>query len=188
MQVLSRKLGVALTGLAAAAALAVPMAGQADAATSTVLLHTETTIPKLLTDNASGIVTMEQAPLGGHVNQRWVKTDTSGGYATYTSVSSINAGKPRCLTGRGLQGLPVVTAESCPRGSTKQQWRLGVSGDFSLRGDGLVAGVNAANNKGVLMQFFTGKPTRGGTRTPVELTRFGRPPNGRPGLRNHARN
>jgi hypothetical protein len=158
MQVLPRKLGVALTGLAAAAALAVPMAGQADAASSTVLLHTQTTIPKLLTDNPNGLVTMEQAPLGGNLNQRWVKTDTSSGYATYSSVSSINAGKPRCLTGRGLQGFPVVTAEFCVPGATKQQWRLGVSGDFQLRLNGLVAGVNSANNTGVLMQFFTVQP------------------------------
>jgi hypothetical protein len=158
MQVLSRKLGFALTGLAAAVALAVPTAGQADPAPSTVLLHTETTIPKLLTDNPSGIVTMEQAPLGGKLNQRWVKIETSNGYATYSSVSSINAGKPRCLTGRGLQGLPVVTAELCVPGSTKQQWRLGVSGDFQLRLNGLVAGVNSANNTGVLMQFFAAKP------------------------------
>jgi len=157
MQVLPRrKLGVALTGLAAAAALAVPMAGQADAATSTVLLHTQTTIPKLLTDNPNGLVTMTPAPLGGNLNQRWVKTDTSGGYATYSCVSSIKAGKPRCLTGRGLQGFPVVTAEFCIPGATKQQWRLGVSGDFQLRLNGLVAGVNPANNSGVLMQFFTG--------------------------------
>jgi hypothetical protein len=158
MQALPRKLGVALTGLAAAAALAVPMAGRADAATSTVLLHTQTTIPKLLTDNPSGLVTMEQAPLGGNPNQRWVKADTSSGYATYSSVSSINAGKPRCLTGRGLQGFPVVTAEFCVPGALKQQWRLGVSGDFQLRLNGLVAGVDSANNRGVLMQFFTAKP------------------------------
>ena len=63
MQVLSRRLGVGLAGLAAAAALTVAMAGQADAATSTVLLHTQTTIPKLLTETPSGLVTMEQAPL-----------------------------------------------------------------------------------------------------------------------------
>src|SRR3954454_21116811 len=115
LHVLSRRLGVALTGCVAAAALAVRMAGQADAATSTVLLHTQTTIPKLLTDNPSGVVTMEPAPLGGNRNQRWIKTDTSNGFGTYASVSSIDAGKPRCLTGRGLQGFPVVTAaRACP--------------------------------------------------------------------------
>jgi hypothetical protein len=158
LHVLSRRLGVALTGCAAAAALAVPMAGQADAATSTVLLHTQTTIPKLLTDNPSGVVTMEPAPLGGNRNQRWIKTDTSNGFATYASVSSIDAGKPRCLTGRGLQGFPVVTAEPCISGASKQQWRLGVSGDFQLRLNGLVAGVDSADNRGVLMQFFAAGP------------------------------
>lgn len=158
MQILSRRLGVTLTGAAAAAALAIPMAGQADAATSTVLLHTNTTIPKLLTENPSALVTMEPAPLGGNLNQRWVKTDTDSGYATYTSVSSIVPGKkPHCLTGRGLQGAPVVTAEFCIPGAAKQQWRLGASGDFQLRLNGLVAGVSA-NNTGVLMQFFTAKP------------------------------
>lgn len=160
MQVLPRKLTVALTGLAATAALAVPMAGQADAATSTVLLHTPTTISKWLTDTPSSLVMMQPGPAGGNPNQRWVKTDTSNGYATYSSVSSINAGKPRCLTGRGLQGAPVVTAEPCVAGATKQQWRLGVSGDFQLRLNGLVAGVNAGTNTGVLMQFFTANPNQ----------------------------
>ena len=158
MQILSRRQGVTLTALAAAAALAVPMAGQADAATSTVLLHTQTSIPQLLTDTSSGVTSMDPAPLGGNPNQRWVKTDTDSGYATYSSVSSINAGTPRCLTGRGLQGFPVVTAEKCLPGSTKQQWRIGVSGDFQLRLNGLVAAHNTAGNgRGVLMQFFTGQ-------------------------------
>jgi hypothetical protein len=158
MQVLTRKLGIGLTGLAAAAALAIPMAGPADAATTTVLLHTETSIPQLLTDTPSGVTSMDPAPLGGNPNQRWVKTDTNAGYATYTSVSSITAGAPRCLTGRGLQGLPVVTAEKCIPGATKQQWRLGVSGDFQLRLNGLVAAHNTnGNGRGVVMQFFTGK-------------------------------
>jgi hypothetical protein len=73
-------------------------------------------------------------------------------------VSAIAAGKPRCRTGRGLQGFPLVTAEPCVPGSAKQQWRLGVSGDFQVRLNGLVATVNSANNTGVLMQFFTAKP------------------------------
>lgn len=161
MQTLSRRLGVTLTGLTAAAALAVPMAGQADAATSTVLLHTQTSIPQLLTDTPSGVTSMDPAPLGGNPDQRWVKTDTDSGYATYSSVSSINAGKPRCLTGRGLQGFPVVTAEKCVAGSSKQQWRLGVSGDFQLRLNGLVAAHNTGGNgSGVVMQFFTAQPNQ----------------------------
>jgi hypothetical protein len=87
--------------------------------------------------------------------QQWRKTDTDSGFATYTSVQSINDGRPRCLTGRGLQGFPVVTAQACT-GGTNQQWKLGVSGDLKLRLNGLVAAHNVAGNgTGVLMQFFT---------------------------------
>ena len=42
-------------------------------------------------------------------------------------------------------------------GATNQQWRLGVSGDFQLRLNGLVAGKHntAGNQTGVLMSLFT---------------------------------
>ncbi|HEY6691526.1 MAG TPA: hypothetical protein VI006_01670 [Solirubrobacteraceae bacterium] len=43
----------------------------------------------------------------------------------------------------------MVTAEFCVPGATKQQWKLGVSGDLQLRLNGLVAGGNSANNSGV---------------------------------------
>jgi hypothetical protein len=147
-----RKLTITVAAVATVA-LSAGFAGQADAATSTVLLHTQTSIPQLLTDTPSGVTSMDPAPVGGNPNQRWVKTDTDSGYATYSSVSSISAGSPRCLTGRGIQGFPVVTAEKCipvsNPASTKQQWKLGVSGDLQLRLNGLVAGVNSANNSGV---------------------------------------
>lgn len=45
--------------------------------------------------------------------QKWRKTDTNSGYATYTN---LKAG--RCLTGRGITGFPVVTAEKCVAGAT----------------------------------------------------------------------
>jgi hypothetical protein len=52
--------------------------------------------------------------------------------------------------------LPVVAAEKCVAGATNQQWRLGVSGDFQLRLNGLVAKHNTAGmGTGVLMSFFT---------------------------------
>ena len=155
MQVLPRKLGIALTGLAAAAGLAVPMAGQADAATSTVLLHTQTTIPKLLTDNPNGVVSMAQAPPGGNPNQRWVKTEQR---LRDLLQHVLDHRRQAALPHRPrAPRLPLVTAEPCVPGSAKQQWRLGVSGDFQLRLNGLVAAVNSANT-GVLMQFFTAKP------------------------------
>ena len=154
MQRITRKAGTALAGLTAAAALAVPMATQAHAATTTVKLHTQTSIDRFLgrsapehrVDAARG----QQRPA-----QRWRRTDTNSGYATYTSVSSINEGRPRCLTGRGLQGFPVVTVERCD-GTDRQQWRLGSSGELRLRMNGLVAAHNNAGTfRGVVMQAFT---------------------------------
>ena len=55
----------------------------------------------------------------------------------------------------GGLGFPVPAALL---GRLAVEVRLGVSGDFQLRLNGLVAGVNSANNTGVLMQFFTFKP------------------------------
>jgi hypothetical protein len=60
---------------------------------------------------------------------RWRKTETNSGFATFISVQSLNEARPRCLPGRGLQGFPVVTAERCD-GTSRQQWRLGASGDL----------------------------------------------------------
>ena len=134
----------------AALALSAGFAGQAQAATSTVRLHTAADTTKSLSDTPSGVTSMNQT-LTSDLNQKWRKTDTNSGYATYTNVAT-----GRCLTGRSLQGFPVVTAEKCIVGATKQQWKLGVSGDFQLRLNGLVAKHNTAGNgSGVLMSLFT---------------------------------
>ena len=82
--------------------------------------------------------------------QKWLKTTTDSGFAVYTNVKTGH-----CLTGRGLQGAPIVTAEKCFPGATKQQWNLGVSGDLKLRLNGFVAQVNPSTLTGVLMAFFT---------------------------------
>jgi hypothetical protein len=84
--------------------------------------------------------------------QRWVKTDTTSGYATYRNV-----GTGRCLTGRGLTGFPVVTSQACVSGALNQQWRLNVTKDFQLRLNGAAARHNLVTN-GVLMALFNGKP------------------------------
>jgi hypothetical protein len=148
-----RRASMIAAGLTAAA-LVVPMAGQASAATTTVQLHTQTSIDRFLTDTPSGVTSMDPAN-AANPRQQWRRTDTSSGFATFTSVQSINEGRPRCLTGRGLQGFPVVTAERCD-GTRRQEWRLGVSGDLQLRLNGLVAAHNNAGNfTGVVMQLFT---------------------------------
>ena len=142
-----RRIAFLLTGLVAVLALA----GPANAATSQVKLRNQATGTKLLTKDPSSLVSMKSA---GAPNQMWTKTDTTNGYATY----SIGTG---CLTGRGLQGFPVVTVEKCIAGATKQQWRRGVSGDLQLRLNGLVAEVNTASAANqVRMAFFVAKPNQ----------------------------
>jgi hypothetical protein len=142
-----RKLKIAVAALAISAGFA----GQAQAATSTVRLHTSADTTRFLSDTASGVTTMAKSN-SADLNQRWLKSDTNSGFATYQNVQT-----GRCLTGRGLQGFPVVTSERCVAGALNQQWKLGVSGDFQLRLNGLVAKHNVAGNgTGVLMSFFTG--------------------------------
>jgi Ricin-type beta-trefoil lectin domain len=142
-----RKLKIAFAALALSAGLA----GQAQAATSTVRLHTAADTSRFLSDTASGVTSMNKSN-PADANQKWVKTDTTSGYATYRNVQT-----GRCLTGRSPVGFPVVTAQRCVAGATNQQWRLGVSGDFQLRLNGAVAFHNTAGNgTGVLMtQLFT---------------------------------
>jgi hypothetical protein len=146
-----RKFKIAFAALAISAGIA----GQAQAATTTVRLHTAADTTRFLSDTPSGVTSMLKNNTSDPA-QKWRKVDTTSGYATYTSIKSINDGKPRCLTGRGLQGFPVVTAQACVPGALNQQWRLGVSGDFQLRLNGLVAKHNTAGNAtGVVMSFFT---------------------------------
>ena len=142
---MQRKLAAAFAALAMSAALATT----ADGATTTLRLHTQADTTRFLSDSASGIVTMAKNDTAD-AKQKWRRTDTSSGYATYKNVDT-----GRCLTGRGLQGFPVVTAEQCVAGALKQQWRLGLSGDLQLRLNGLVAKHNTTGNAtGVVMSLF----------------------------------
>jgi hypothetical protein len=150
-----------IRGLVLAAAglcVALAFSGQASAATSNVKLLNQATGAKLLTKDPSGLASMKNP---GTPNQIWTRTDTNSGYATY----AIGTG---CLTGRGLQGAPVVTIERCVAGATRQQWRKGVSGDLQLRLNGLVAEVNTANASNIVrMAFFQVKPNQRWTIVPA---------------------
>src|SRR3954447_4365420 len=142
-----RNIALLFTGLV----FVLTIAGPAHAATTQVKLRNQATGTRLMTREASSLVSMKPA---GTANQIWTKTDVDQGYSTYSQGNS-------CLTGRGLQGLPVVTAEKCVAGATKQQWRLGVSGELQLRLNGLVAEVNTANAaNGVRMAFFVARPNQ----------------------------
>jgi hypothetical protein len=140
-----------LCGLGAILALILVMAGPANAATSTVKLRNQMTGVKLMTMDPSGLVSMKPA---GKPNQTWTRTDTTAGYATYKTGIG-------CLTGRGIQGFPVVTVQKCVPGALNQQWRKGVSGELQLRLNGLIAEVNTASAAlGVRMGFFAAKPNQ----------------------------
>ena len=151
MHAVLRRISTVLIALGLTGALLVALAGPANAATSKVKLRNQATGTQLMTKEASSLVSMK-AP--GAANQVWTKTDTSSGYATYSIGTA-------CLTGRSLQGFPVVTAEACVPGKLAQQWRKGVSGDLQLRLNGLVAEVNIASPAhGVRMAFFAAKPNQ----------------------------
>jgi Ricin-type beta-trefoil lectin domain len=151
---MTRKIALLFTGLA----LLLVIAGPANAATSQVKLRNLATGTKLLTKDPSGLVSMKDS---GKPNQIWTRTDTSGGYATYSQGTG-------CLTGRGVQGFPVVTVEKCIPGATKQQWRLGVSKDLQLRLNGLAAEVKTTTAAlQVQMAFFTVKPNQRWTQLPA---------------------
>jgi hypothetical protein len=135
--------------LAAAVAAIALSATTADAATTTLRLHTQADTTRFMSDSSSAIVTMAKNDTSD-ARQKWRRTDTTSGYATYRNV-----GTGRCLTWRGIQGFPVVSAEMCVAGALNQQWRLGVSGDLQLRLNGLVAKHNTAGNGiGVVMSLF----------------------------------
>ena len=154
MNTVLRRIALAMTGLA----VLLVFAGPANAATSKVKIRNQATGTKLLTKDPSSLASMKNA---GAANQIWTKTDTNSGYATYSQGTL-------CLTGRGLQGFPVVTVEKCVAGATKQQWRRGVSGDFQLRLNGLVAEVNTASAAlGVRMAFFKAAPNQKWTILPA---------------------
>jgi hypothetical protein len=107
MQGRIRKFSIAFAAVATSATLATT----ADAATTTVKLHTQADTTKFLSDPSSGITAMSKSD-ASDAKQKWRRTDTNSGYATYQNV-----GTSRCLTGRGIQGFPVVTAEKCVAGA-----------------------------------------------------------------------
>jgi hypothetical protein len=153
MRVAPRSIGAALAGLAAAAALAAPLAGQAEAATSTVVIKNDATGSQTLSVLDGFIAHMANS------TTMWTRTDVAGapGYATY---SRRVGNKDLCLTGRpSTAGANILTTETCVAGFTKQQWRHGVARDLQLRLNGLSAEVDLANaNRVARMGFFSGKP------------------------------
>jgi hypothetical protein len=143
MHVLPRRLGLLLAGTAAAAALAVPMAGQADAATSVVRLHTQANTGHSLS-NVSGSA-FSPFTSSSDARQRWMKTDKGLGFFELRNVAdqSVCLDRPPLTNGGSLIGK-FLSVRAC-NGSPSQQWKFGVSGELQQRSSGLIAQVDLAN-------------------------------------------
>jgi len=120
--------GRILAGLGAAVALAVPMAAQADAATTTVRLHASTATGESLQGPSLFGTTVNLAPTNVNSSrQKWQKTDVGGGFATYKLVSSIGSSREMCLAASSANPRPF--AAICNPSSTSQQWTRGFIND-----------------------------------------------------------
>jgi len=118
-----------VAGVGAAAALAVPMAAQADAATTTVRLHAVTATGESLQGPATvfgSSVTLRPTNVNAS-NQKWQKTDVGSGFATYKLVSSLDTARELCLAGTPSSLRPF--AALCSPGSFAQQWTRGFVND-----------------------------------------------------------
>jgi hypothetical protein len=140
MHVLSRRLGMFLAGAAAAAALALPMAGQADAASTTVRLHTLANTGESLVP-FSGFAFMQKTDVTTS-NQKWIKTDKVFGFAEYRSAfnPTLCLSRPPLTGGGSLIGA-LIRIDPC-NGTVFQQWKLDDIGAFQNRGSGLIAQVD----------------------------------------------
>ena len=120
--------GRLLAGLGAVVALAVPMAAQADAATTTVRLHASTATGESLQGPSLFGTTVNLAPTNVNSSrQKWQKTDVGGGFATYKLVSSIGSSREMCLAASSANPRPF--AAICNPSSTSQQWTRGFIND-----------------------------------------------------------
>ena len=108
MTTLRTRTGRILAGLGATLALAVPMAAQADAATTTVRLHASTATGESLQGPSLFGTTVNLAPTNVNSSrQKWQKTDVGGGFATYKLVSSIGSSREMCLAASIGNTAPV---------------------------------------------------------------------------------
>ena len=143
-----------LTLTVATLAISAGLAGQANAATSVVKLHTDADTTRFLSrhrerrhDDGEEQLDRPRCSAGSR------PTRTPAMRRTRTSLTG------RCLTGRAPVGFPVVTAQTCVAGALNQQWRLNVTKDFQLRLNGAAAKHNiAGNGTGVLMALFNARP------------------------------
>jgi hypothetical protein len=132
MHILPRRTGALVAGLIAAAALAIPLAGQADAATTRVQIVQKAKPNAGNTEEIALSVNKNTFHVGAKVRsspgnpfQTWIKQQENGQFATYESV--ILPGM--CLeVPTFLSGEPLMVGP-CSPSSARQRWTQGFSGD-----------------------------------------------------------
>jgi hypothetical protein len=136
MHILPRRLGRALAGVSAAAALvAIPMAGQAQAA-APVKLHTWANVDRFLS-NVDNFYAFMPFSSPTDTRQQWVMEPFKG-KTRIRSVSNVNS----CLTA-GLSTGSIATVRACDNGNNRQLWTL--NSGVLLADNGLRAAVDLDN-------------------------------------------
>ena len=143
-------------GLGAMLALAVPMVGQADAATTTVRLHASTATGESLTGPLSAFGTsVSLAPTNVNASrQKWQKTDVGGGFATYKLVSTIGTSREMCLSAAIGNTRPFLAI--CNASSRNQQWTRGFINDGRFDNRATLTSLTRQPNGTVEMRFRGG--------------------------------
>jgi hypothetical protein len=144
-----------LGGLFAAAALTLPMAAQADAATTTVRLHAATATGESLQGPGLFGTAVFLAPTNVNASaQKWQKTDVGGGFATYKLVSSIGTSREMCLAASASNTRPF--AALCNPSSSAQQWTRGFVNDGRIENHATFKALTRLANGTVEMRFLGG--------------------------------
>lgn len=131
MHVLPLKLAAALAGLTAAAALSIPMAGQADAATTKVQI-VQTAKPNASNTEEIALsvvpstlfVGTKKKSSPGNPFQTWIKQQENSQFTTYESVKLPGM----CLEVRtNISGAPLMVGP-CSTFAARQRWTQGFTG------------------------------------------------------------
>jgi hypothetical protein len=150
MHLIRVRMSRALVGAGAALALAVPMAAQANAAT--VRLHASTATGESLQGPSFFGTSVFLAPTNVNAsNQKWLKTNVGGGYATYRSLAGTN--QPMCLAASSFSSRPF--AAICNSSSLSQQWTRGFVNDGRIENRSTFTALTRQAN-GVLEVRFLG--------------------------------
>lgn len=139
----------------AVAALGVPMAAQADAATTTVRLHAATATGESLQGPGSSGFTVSLAPTSSTAaTQKWQKTTLAFGFASYKLVSSVGTNREICLASNVSSFRPF--AALCNPGNTGQQWTRGFVNDGRIENRLSRKSLTRVPTGGVELRFRAG--------------------------------